>query len=165
MPGRSHAAGAASSASPTIGGDPHTAPSSRGRTPRHDARMSPEVEPQHSVLLVVGREQFTPPTTFGGATCTASADCIAVGVRSVDDGPTAVSISPQPGGEAMVWLGEFTVETEGLLSVRSVYNREYDAMGVPPGLAQVTIWGDADTEPTQVIVQVTTVEETWLDSP
>ncbi len=27
-------------------------------------------------------------------------------------------------------------------------------MGVPPGLAQVTIWGNADTEPSEVLVQV-----------
>ncbi len=62
-------------------------------------------------------------------------------------------------------LGEFQLETEGLLSVRSVYNKEYDAMGVPPGLALVTIWGNADTEPSEVLVQVTVTEDTWLDSP
>jgi len=50
--------------------------------------MSPLVEPQHSVILVVGREQFTPPRTFGGDACTATHDCVAIGVRTVEDGPT-----------------------------------------------------------------------------
>ena len=127
--------------------------------------MSPLVEPQHSVLLVVGREQFTPPSTFGGEACTSTRDCVAVGVRSVEDGPTDVTITPEPGRDDLVNLGEFEVETEGLLSVRSVYNREYDAMGVPPGLARLTVWGNADTEPSEVVVQVAVVGETWLDSP
>jgi hypothetical protein len=127
--------------------------------------VSPLVEPQHSVLLVVGREQFTPPSTFGGETCTATRDCVAVGVQSVDDGPTDVTITPETGRSDLVNLGEFQVETEGLLSVRSVYNKEYDAMGVPPGLAHVTIWGNADTEPSEVLVHVAVVEDIWLDSP
>ena len=77
-----------------------------------------------------------------------------------------MTISPEPAtGRPGDRLGEFKLETEGLLSVRSVYNREYDAMGVPPGLAQVTIWGNADTEPSEVLVQVAALEETWLDSP
>jgi len=127
--------------------------------------VSPVVEPQHSVILVVGREQFTPPRSFGGEACTSTPDCVAIGVRSVDDGPTEVTISPEPVPGGLVLLGEFELETEGLLSVRSVYNREYDAMGVPPGLAQVIVWGSADTEPAEVLVQVAAVEETWLDSP
>ncbi len=127
--------------------------------------MSPTVEPQHSVILVVGREQFTPPSTFGGGACTATHDCVAVGVRSVDDGPTEVTITPEAGRDDLVNLGEFQVETEGLLSVRSVYNKDYDAMGVPPGHALVTIWGNADAEPSEVVVQVTVTEDAWLDSP
>jgi hypothetical protein len=62
-------------------------------------------------------------------------------------------------------LGQFQLETEGLLSVRSVYNKEYDAMGVPPGLARVTLWGNTASEPSDLVVQVDVVEETWLDSP
>ena len=127
--------------------------------------MSPLVEPQHSVILVVGREQFTPPKTFGGETCTATRDCVAIGVRTVEDGPTEVTISPEAATGGLVRLDEFQVETEGLLSVRSVYNREYDAMGVPPGLALVTIWGNLDTEPSEVLVQVVVTEDTWLDNP
>ena len=115
--------------------------------------MSPVVEPQHSVILVVGREQFTPPKTFGGEACTATHDCVAIGVRTVGQ-PTDVTISPEGAIGALVRLGDFQVETEGLLSVRSVYNKEYDAMGVPPGLAQVTIWGNTDSEPSEVLVQV-----------
>jgi hypothetical protein len=127
--------------------------------------MSRLVEPQHSVILVVGREQFTPPKTVGGEACTATHDCVAIGVRSVEDGPTDVTISPEGGTGVLVRLGEFQVETEGLLSVRSVYNKEYDAMGVPPGHASVTIWGNTDSEPSEVLIQVAVSEETWLDTP
>ena len=55
------------------------------------------VEPQHSVILVVGREQFTPPKSFGGEACTATHDCVAIGVRTVEDGPTDVTISREGG--------------------------------------------------------------------
>ena len=127
--------------------------------------MSPVVEPQHSVILVVGREQFTPPRSFGGEACTSTPDCVAIGVRSVDDGPTEVTISPEPVPGGLVLLGEFELETEGLLSVRSVYNREYDVMGVPPGLARVTIWGNDVSAPSEVLVQVGVTEDVWLDSP
>jgi hypothetical protein len=123
--------------------------------------MSPLVEPQHSVVLVVGREQFTPPTTFGGDACTATHDCVAIGVRTVEDGPTDVTISPEAAAGRLVRLGDFQVETEGLLSVRSVYNKEYDAMGVPPGLACVTIWGDTGSEPSEVRVQVAAPDAGW----
>jgi len=117
------------------------------------------------VLLVVGREQFTPPTTFGGEVVTSTRDCVAIGVRSIDDGPVEVTISPEAMTGDLVDLGEFEVETEGLLSVRSVYNREYDVMGVPPGLARVTIWGNDVSAPSEVLVQVGVTEDVWLDSP
>ena len=130
-----------------------------------DGPVTPAVEPQHSVLLVVGREQFTPPTTFGGEVVTSSRDCVAIGVRSIDDGPVEVTISPEAPTGHLVDLGQFEVETEGLLSVRSVYNREYDAMGVPPGLARVTVWGNDDSAPSEVLVQVSVTEDVWLDSP
>ena len=86
--------------------------------------MSPLVEPQHSVILVVGREQFTPPKTFGGEACTATHDCVAIGVRSVEDGPTDVTISPEAGTAALVRLGEFQVETEGRRAVRCAASRD-----------------------------------------
>ena len=38
-------------------------------------------------------------------------------------------------------------------------------MGVPPGLALVTIWGNSGTGPSEVLVQVIVTEDTWLDSP
>ena len=76
-----------------------------------------------------------------------------------------MTISPEPAPGNLVMLGEFPIETEGLLSVRSVYNKDYDAMGVRPGLARVTIWGNSDTEPSEVFVRVSVAEESWLDSP
>ena len=115
--------------------------------------MSPMIEPPSSLLLVVGREDFTPPTTFGGRACAATVDCIAVGVRSVADGPTLASFaeSTSPG---LVVLGRFTVESEGLLSLRDVHHREHDACGVEPGLVDVTVLGDVDAEPGEVVFVV-----------
>lgn len=112
--------------------------------------MSPTIEPPNSVVLLVGREQFTPPESFAGASCVASSDCIAVGVLSVDDGPTLVSIAPLPGTSELVTLGEFLIESEGLLSLRDVYNREYDAMGVSPGSVHVSVLANDDSEPSEV---------------
>jgi hypothetical protein len=31
-------------------------------------------------------------------------------------------------------------------------------MGVPPGLARVTIWGNTDSEPSEVLVQVAALD-------
>ena len=114
--------------------------------------MTLTVQPPHAVLLVVGREQFAPPTSFGAAACVATADCVAV---SVGDGPTSLELAPSPRTSGLRVLGEFTIESEGLVSVRDVYSREYDTLGVPAGLAAVTVWGDAAEEPGHVAVQVT----------
>ncbi|CUR61910.1 hypothetical protein NOCA150210 [metagenome] len=76
--------------------------------------MSPMIEPPSSLLLVVGREDFTPPTTFAGRACAAPVDCIVVGVRSVADGPTLASFAESTSPDLVV-LGRFTVESEGLL--------------------------------------------------
>ena len=65
------------------------------------------IEPANSVLLLVGREEFTPPDTFAGTTCVATSDCIAVGVLSVDDGPTLASFVQATGTSGLVTLGEF----------------------------------------------------------
>lgn len=119
--------------------------------------MSTMTRPPHSVLLVVGREQFVPPTTFGGATCVATPDCVAVAVVDVTTSATRVALSPHPGPDDLVRIGEFRIETEGLVSVRDVVGREYDTMGVAPGLALVTIWGNAEEEPRDVAVQVSEI--------
>ena len=111
------------------------------------------IEPPNSVLLLVGREEFTPPESFGGRTCVATRDCVAIAVVSVDDAPTSLSLSPAPDTEALMRLGEFRVETEGQLSVRDVYNREYDTVGVSPGLSLVTVWGNDAVEPSEIAVQ------------
>jgi hypothetical protein len=116
--------------------------------------MSPQVAPANSVLLLVGREQFTPPRTFGGAACAASHDCLAVGVRSVDDGPTSAYLGPGTDTPRLLSLGEFLLESEGFLSLRDVYNREYDAVGVPAGTVRVTVLGDEASEPGEVFFRV-----------
>ncbi|WP_158647838.1 hypothetical protein [Nocardioides houyundeii] len=112
------------------------------------------IRPPHSVLLVVGREDFAPPTTFGGATCVATPDCVAVAVIDVTQSPTRIALSPSPGHDLRK-LGEFWIESEGLVSIRDIFGREHDTMGVPPGLTLVTIWGDRDDAPRDVAVQIT----------
>lgn len=110
----------------------------------------PVVEPAHCVLLLVGREDFTPPGSFGGATCVTTHDCLAIGVAT----QTSVEVAPEPATGSLVRLGEFRIESEGLLSLRSVYSREYDNIGVDPGLVLVTVWADDPDEPAELALQV-----------
>jgi hypothetical protein len=119
-----------------------------------DAPVPRMVEPPNSVLILVGREEFTPPTTFGGERAAATHDCVAVGVLSVDDGPTALQLVPRATTDGLIRLGEFVIETEGQISVRDVYNREYESLGIEPGSALVTVWGNDDAEPNEVIIEV-----------
>ena len=119
-----------------------------------DAPVTRMIEPPSSVVLLVGREEFSPPATFGGDISVATHDCVAVGVLSVDDGPTAVELVPEAETRGLVRLGEFVIETEGQVSVRDVYNREYESLGIEPGSCLVTVWGNDDTEPNQVTFEV-----------
>ena len=110
----------------------------------------PVVEAAHGVLLLVGREDFTPPRSFGEATCVTTPDCLAIAVAA----RTSVEVAPFPATGALRRLGEFTIESEGLLSLRSVYSREYDNIGVDPGAVRVTVWGDDADEPAELALQV-----------
>ena len=115
--------------------------------------MPQDLEPPSSVLIVVGREEFTPPSSFGGSACAATDDCIVIAVRDVEDGPTTLSMSvTAPSGLAR--LGDFRLLSEGLVGVRDLSYREHEAVGVDPGWAAVTIWGDTEQEPSEVVVQV-----------
>jgi len=115
--------------------------------------VSQTVEPPHSLVLLVGHEDFEPPSSFGTSTCVATIDCVAVGVLSVDDGPTTVSFSLDEPAE-LTRLGEFELESEGLLSLRDIYNREYSAVGVEPGPLTVIVWGNDDREPSNLVFEV-----------
>lgn len=110
----------------------------------------PVVEPAHRVLFLVGREDFTPPGSFGGATCVSTHDCLAIGVAS----RTSVEVAPDPDTASLVRVGEFRIESEGLLSLRSAYSREYDNVGVEPGSVRVTVWADDPDEPSELALQV-----------
>lgn len=112
--------------------------------------MSEPIDVPSSVVLVVGSEQFTPPTTFEGLSCAASDDCVAVVVSS----PLVVDFAGAAPGDAAVDLGTFTLATEGQLSVRDVYNRGFESAGVEPGAVRVTVWGDRADEPGRIVVQV-----------
>jgi hypothetical protein len=111
-----------------------------------------EIVPPSSVLLLVGREEFTPPTTFGGRACVATVDCVAIAVASVNVSPTSVTLAPTMDRTDLVRLADVEIESEGLLSLRDVYSREYDAMGVVPGLTRVVVWGDSESEPSELAI-------------
>lgn len=111
------------------------------------------LEPPNSVVLLVGREDFTLPTGFGGQVTVATVDCIAVGVKAADDAPTTVTLVPGAGPSDLIRLGDFTIETEGLLSLRDVYNREHEAIGLEPGPCAVTVWGNDLQQPDQLVVE------------
>jgi hypothetical protein len=117
-------------------------------------RVAPLIEPPNSVLLVVGREEFTPPRSFDGKVCTGTDDCVAIGVVSVDDAPTLAAFSPAVARNDLQQVGRFILETEGTLSLRDVYNREYEAVGVDPGSVLLTIWANDDREPSELLLEV-----------
>jgi hypothetical protein len=105
-------------------------------------------------VLLVGREDYAAPTSFGGEACTATADCIAVATLSPVDGPTSVSVAPSVDDPGLVTLGEYTIESEGLVSVRDVFHREHDAMGVEPGYVEVRVLANDAVEPDEVVFVV-----------
>lgn len=121
---------------------------------RQDRLVSPVLRPPSSLLLLVGREDFAPPSSFGGRVCAATADCVAVAVRSVVDGPTTASIVPSADVSQLQDLGEFTLESEGQVSLRDLHFREHDAIGVDPGLVHVRVWGNHDSEPDEIVFVV-----------
>ena len=116
--------------------------------------MSVTIEPANSVVLIVGREQFTVPPTFNGATSVGTLDCVALAVRSVDDGPTVVTVVPEGAPAGMLLVGTYELESEGLLSVRDVYGREFLAVGVDPGVCGLEIWGNDASDPDRVTLVV-----------
>ena len=121
---------------------------------RHD-HLVPSIRPPHSIVLLVGREDYTAPTSFDGATCVATADCVAVATLSPVDGPTAVSVVPTAAREhELVTLGEFTLESEGQVSVRDVVHRDHDAMGVEPGYVEVRVLANDAVAPDEVVFVV-----------
>lgn len=119
--------------------------------------MSRMIRPPSSVLLLVGREDFAPPTSFGGAPCVATSDCVAVAVRSVEDGPTLAELTDDASRDGLadlVRLGSFEIESEGLLVLRDIYSREYETVGVEAGTVRVDVLGDDDSEPGHVVLVV-----------
>jgi hypothetical protein len=54
----------------------------------------------------------------------------------------------------LVHLGDFELETEGQLSLREVYNRQYEAIGIEPGRSEVRVWGSDYNEPSEVVFEV-----------
>lgn len=119
--------------------------------------MSRLIRPPSSVLLLVGREDFTPPKEVGGAPCVATPDCLAVAVRDVDDGPTLAELTDDPratGLQDLMTLGDVELESEGLLVLRDVYSREYGTVGVEVGAVRVRVLADDDSEPGHVVFLV-----------
>ena len=75
------------------------------------------------VPQLVEREEFTPPSSFGGSACAATDDCIVIAVRDVEDGPTTLSMAVAP-PSGLIWLGDFRLLNEGLVGVRDLSYRE-----------------------------------------
>ncbi|MGO4360959.1 hypothetical protein [Terrabacter sp. RAF57] len=116
--------------------------------------MAIVIEPPNSVVLLVGRDEFTAPASFAGNAVSATEDCVAVGVLSVDDGSTTVELGRSPHIAGLSRLRELSLETEGQVSIRDVYNREYEVLLVKPGKYAVTVWGNDPTEPDVVAFEV-----------
>ncbi|WP_460626759.1 hypothetical protein [Intrasporangium mesophilum] len=116
--------------------------------------MANVIETPNSVVLLVGRDEFTPPASFAGKTVVATEDCVAVGVLSVDDGSTTVELGPAPHIAGLSRLGEISLETDGQVSIRDVYNTEYQVLPIKPGKCAVIVWGNDQTEPDVVAFEV-----------
>lgn len=86
--------------------------------------------------------------------CASTTDCVAIGVVNVDDAPTLAGFAREAARDDLHQLGQFTLETEGTLSIRDVYNREYEAAGVDPGHVLLTVWGNDEQEPSELILEV-----------
>jgi hypothetical protein len=117
---------------------------------REDGPVSPLIRPPNSMVLLVGREEFTPPQAFAGARVVATSDCVAVGVLNVDDGPTLASVTQGTEASGLLTLAEFWIESEGRVSIRDVYNREYESLGVAAGSVRVTVLANDTSEPDEV---------------
>lgn len=104
------------------------------------------IETRNDVLLLVGREDFTPPRSFGGAAAVATHDCVAF---AVGEGPVTVDLVAVAPPDLHP-LGDFVVESEGLLSLRDVWSKEYDAAGVAPGATRVEVLGDDAESPRRI---------------
>ncbi|ADU49461.1 hypothetical protein [Intrasporangium calvum] len=116
--------------------------------------MAHVIEPPNSVVLLVGRDEYTPPESLADRIVAATGDCVAVGVLSVDDGATTVELAPTPHIDGLSRLGEFILETEGRVSICDVYNGEYASLLVEPGTCAVTVWGNDTGEPDVVAFEV-----------
>lgn len=116
--------------------------------------MSVTLEVPKALLLLVGREDFTPPTSLAGRVCTATDDCLAIAVRPAEDGPTEVTLDPEASRAGLVEAGRFVLECEGLLSLRDVWGREHSGYGVEPGHVTVTVWVDDPRLPVRVVLGV-----------
>ena len=66
------------------------------------------IETRNDVLLLVGREDFSPPRSFGGAAAVATHDCVAF---AVGEGPVTVEVTPFAAPN-LQRLGEFVIEAE-----------------------------------------------------
>jgi hypothetical protein len=74
-----------------------------------------------------------------------------VATLSPVDGPTSVSVVPSTDQPGLVSLGEYTIESEGLVSVRDVFHREHDAMGVEAGYVEVRVLANDALAPNEVV--------------
>jgi hypothetical protein len=119
--------------------------------------VSVTLEVPKALLLLVGREDFDPPTSFRGRVCAASDDCVAIAVRDGADGAdgaTEITLDPEAPRTGLTEVGRFVVECEGLVSLRDVWGREHAGYGVEPGLVELTIHVDDAGGPTRVAVGV-----------
>ena len=84
----------------------------------------------------------------------ATVDCVAIAVTSVDDAPTFASFITAVTRDDLGRLDEFSLDTEGTVSIGDLYNREYMAIGVNPGSVPMAIWGNHLRKPGEIVLEV-----------
>ena len=113
------------------------------------------VEPPNSVILIVGRDEFTPPLNIGPDGSAATEDCVAVATVSVQDAQTRIGLGTNPQTDEYAILCEYLLRTDGVVSIRNVLNEVYLSHKTPGPRARVRVWVDTlDGEPLEISVQI-----------
>jgi hypothetical protein len=115
--------------------------------------MSPMIEPPNSLILIVGRDEFTPPTQITRP-ITTTLDCLVIGTINVQDAPTLISIGTDPDIDDLEYLDEISIESDGEISVRDIYNNVHASVTVQPGVISIAIWTSGIPEPREIACKI-----------
>lgn len=115
-----------------------------------------EISPPNSVLLISDLVMIDIPTAFDALTVTATKGCIAVGCRSVDDGPTEVLIGPigaYVSTGICAFSGQINTPSRVLL-LSTILGEVLLEVPVANVLSHIDIWVGDEAEPERIEILV-----------